>query len=455
MANSGIVKFLIGEVKALAVDGTERVLLVGEKVSLNEQIITGNSGVIAIDFSDGTRMDLGRDSSITLTQDLLNSASANDQQPSSLEDEVEAVQQALANDQSFDPSILEATAAGGTQESGELEDDGQSIVEVDYLNPAITPDSGFETVGVNNVDSLVLDLTKAEFILQPRVGLVESGIGLINPTLQVTDHKIDLAVADNSIAENATTPVSGIFIVTTPEGLASLTVGEENILEADLLNSSASPININTVLGTLTINGFDETTGTVGYEYLQKGSHKDHVNSDESFIDHFTITVTDDKNVTSAPDVLDILITDTEPVAYDNVEILTDAIADQSVPGRYWHKDNVINNARNGSDSAIDDDLGADGAVLKSVSYQGSTKEFLDPADVITINSNEVIQFDTNKGRLYVREDGEYWYHNTTPLGGGSDTFKYELVDGDGDVSSANLTISQVIGDVGTGDTSV
>ena len=164
MASSGIVKLLIGEVKAVGIDGTERILHVGEKVLLNEQIITGDAGSIAIDFSDGTRMDLGRGSNIMLTADALNSEAATVQAASDVEAEVEAIQQALASDQAFDPSKLEAPAAGGTQETSELEDGGQSLVEVDYLNPAMTPANGFETVGINNNDALILNLFEADLI---------------------------------------------------------------------------------------------------------------------------------------------------------------------------------------------------------------------------------------------------------------------------------------------------
>jgi len=467
MANSGIVKLLIGEVKAVAVDGTERLLHVGEKVLLNEQIITGDAGSIAIDFTDGTRMDLGRGSSTMLTTDLLSTNAETVQSVSSAENEVEAIQQALADDQTFDPSKLAAPAAGGVQETQSLEDDGQSIVEVDYLNPAMTPVNGFETTGIDNADTLVLDLTQADLILAPLSATAPIEPVQVDPAVQVIDERIDLAVADNVIAEDATSAVSGSFVLTTPEGLASITVGNETILEAGLLNSAVTPVVLDSDLGLLTINGFDAATGAVNYSYEQKGGHKDHSVIDDgdpangsefdgSVIDHFAITVTDDNNVTSAPDVLDILISDTVPEAFDNFETLSDNAESQDGIGRYWLLDNVINNARNGSDTAADDLVEADGAVLKSVSFDGDEKFFSDPNDLVHINIYDLIQFDTDIGSLYISEEGQYWYHNSTtsPLGneGVSDTFQYELVDGDGDVSAANLTITQVLGEDIAGD---
>ena len=453
MANSGIVKLLIGEVKAVAVDGTERLLHVGEKVLLNEQIITGDAGSIAIDFTDGTRMDLGRGSSTMLTTDLLGTTAATVQSVSSAEGEVEAIQQALAADQTFDPSKLAAPAAGGVQETQSLEDNGQSIVEVDYLNPAMTPVNGFETTGIDNADTLVLDLTQADLILAPLSATAPIEPVQVDPAVQVIDERIDLAVADNVIAEDATSAVSGSFVLTTPEGLASITVGNETILEAGLLNSAVTPVVLDSDLGLLTINGFDAATGAVNYSYEQKGGHKDHSVIDDgdpangsefdgSVIDHFAITVTDDNNVTSAPDVLDILISDTVPVAINNFERMS---LDDSVLG-----DNVITNKRSPIDDAPDDEIGADGAVLSKVFVDLNDNGRFDEGieqEKSFLNQNDILQFDTDNGTLFIRGDGKYGY--ASKINGGvtevKDTFGYELTDSDGDLSAALLVIQQVL----------
>ena len=453
MANSGIVKLLIGEVKAVAVDGTERLLHVGEKVLLNEQIITGDAGSIAIDFTDGTRMDLGRGSSTMLTTDLLGTTAATVQSVSSAEGEVEAIQQALAADQTFDPSKLAAPAAGGVQETQSLEDNGQSIVEVDYLNPAMTPVNGFETTDIDNADTLVLDLTQADLILAPLSATAPIEPVQVDPAVQVIDERIDLAVADNVIAEDATSAVSGSFVLTTPEGLTSITVANETILEAGLLNSGVTPVVLDSVLGILTIDGFDAATGTVNYSYEQKGGHKDHSVIDDgdatngsefdgSVIDHFAITVTDDNNVTSAPDVLDILISDTVPVAINNFERMS---LDDSVLG-----DNVITNKRSPIDDAPDDEIGADGAVLSKVFVDLNDNGRFDEGieqEKSFLNQNDILQFDTDNGTLFIRGDGKYGY--ASKINGGvtevKDTFGYELTDSDGDLSAALLVIQQVL----------
>ena len=98
MTGSGIVKAVTGIVKAIAVDGTERILQVGDRVQANEQIITGDDGVIAVEFSDGTTIDLGRNSDVTLNENTLISDEGNKQASQTLEDaqgEVAAAQRAI------------------------------------------------------------------------------------------------------------------------------------------------------------------------------------------------------------------------------------------------------------------------------------------------------------------------------------------------------------------------
>ena len=77
MVGSGVVKAVTGIVKAIAVDGTERILQAGDRVLPNEQIITGDGGAIAVEFSDGTTMDLGRNSNATLNEATLMSDEGN------------------------------------------------------------------------------------------------------------------------------------------------------------------------------------------------------------------------------------------------------------------------------------------------------------------------------------------------------------------------------------------
>jgi len=64
----GVVSQVIGEVYAVAGDGTRRPLSEGDRVFAGEQIVTGAAGSIAVAMSNGQQLTLGRDSS--LIQDL-------------------------------------------------------------------------------------------------------------------------------------------------------------------------------------------------------------------------------------------------------------------------------------------------------------------------------------------------------------------------------------------------
>lgn len=166
----GVVKALIGEVTATAADGTIRTLQVGDTVYANELISTGNGGAVEIEFADGSVMDLGRDSQAMLDSNMFDpntstfAEAANEDVP----DDIAAIQQAILEGE--DPTEAgEATAAGAGVEGG---NEGHEAVFVNYLNPEVTPDAGFDTVGVNNT---IDDYVDEQLILNdglPTAGMI-------------------------------------------------------------------------------------------------------------------------------------------------------------------------------------------------------------------------------------------------------------------------------------------
>jgi T1SS-143 domain-containing protein len=163
----GIVKTLTGEVTATAADGSIRTLQVGDRVYANELISTGQAGALEIEFSDGSIMDLGRNSQAMLDSAVFDPSSAvADASEEDVPDDVAAIQQALLEGE--DPTeVGEATAAGAGVQGG---NEGHDAVFVNYLNPEVTPDAGFETIGVNSE----VDDYEDEQLLdgQPTAGLV-------------------------------------------------------------------------------------------------------------------------------------------------------------------------------------------------------------------------------------------------------------------------------------------
>ena len=142
----GIVKALIGTATATAPDGSIRNLQIGDPVYADELVSTGAGGAIELEFADGSVMDLGRNSQAMLDDSVFNPTEVAET-AATAESDVDALQQALLD--GLDPTqALPATAAGaGTQTDG---NEGTTAVVVDYLAPEVTPESGFDTIGVAN-----------------------------------------------------------------------------------------------------------------------------------------------------------------------------------------------------------------------------------------------------------------------------------------------------------------
>lgn len=67
----GIVSKVIGQVYAVAGDGTRRTLVEGDRLFAGEQLVTGAEGAVAVQLQNGQELTLGRDSSLQMTAQLL------------------------------------------------------------------------------------------------------------------------------------------------------------------------------------------------------------------------------------------------------------------------------------------------------------------------------------------------------------------------------------------------
>ncbi|MCX4186909.1 retention module-containing protein [Methylophaga sp. OBS4] len=141
----GTVNAVSGAVSATSSDGTIRNLQLNDVVYEDDLIITGENGVVEIGFANNHTMDLGRNSQVMLDGDIYDATTTGASgQPSS--PDVEAIQQAVLEGE--DPTLIqEATAAGAGTQTG---NEGHDAVFVDYLNPEVIPEAGFDTTGVTN-----------------------------------------------------------------------------------------------------------------------------------------------------------------------------------------------------------------------------------------------------------------------------------------------------------------
>ncbi|AEH87097.1 Hemolysin-type calcium-binding region [Mesorhizobium opportunistum WSM2075] len=200
---------------------------------------------------------------------------------------------------------------------------------------------------------------------------------------------------------------TGTFTISSPDGVGSLTIAGQAISGAALANSASTPVSITTPLGsTLTITGYDASTGQVSYSYTLVHSEPHPGAGTDSIYDNMTVTVTDTDGDTSAPATLSVQIVDDVPVAVNDSAT------------------QATENAAVAVDVKANDTAGADG-----VDWSGVTH---------TIAQNGA---NPATGSLAYNNDGTFTY---TPGAGeqGTVKFDYTIKDGDGDTSTATVTIT-------------
>ena len=156
----GVVSQVVGEVFAVAGDGTRRPLVEGDRVYAGEQLVTGAGGAVAVTLSNGEVLTLGRDSSLNLNEQMLAGGDGQTAQPQEQESaapsdsdltDVEQLQAAI--EAGVDPTLEgEATAAGpgagGGGGAGGV-GGGHSFVLLGEVGGALDPVIGFPTAGFN------------------------------------------------------------------------------------------------------------------------------------------------------------------------------------------------------------------------------------------------------------------------------------------------------------------
>jgi len=256
------------------------------------------------------------------------------------------------------------------------------------------------------------------------------------PGITVTDNN-GADSGDESVAENAT--LSGkTFTVTATAGLTKITVGSTDVTLAELNALGATPKSITLTNGSMTLTGYDSTTGAVTYSYDPTGTSTDH--SGGAVSESISLVVTDSNGAT-ANDTLGILITDTAPSAANDARSVTEgtsAAAAANLTG------NVV---ANGATGDVADTTGADTAI--TVTQAGTSSA--NTAVISSTTSADGLSITGTYGSLVIGADGSYVYDlddtNATvdALATGSsltDTFTYEITDSDGDTSTATLTIT-------------
>lgn len=441
----GFIKAIIGEVTATSADGGVRTLQAGDRIFANDLISTGPGGAVEIEFNDGSVMDLGRDSQALLDNSVFNpdAAATAELGEEAVPDDIAAIQQALLEGE--DPTqVGEATAAGAGVEGG---NEGHEPVFVDYLNPAVIPDAGFDTVGVMNEydlpeeDIIILEEEEEEAPL-PTVGVaveVEIEIDPENPPPDngIPNEDYPLLVDGNGAivleGTNGGEPREVTFLLK----LSEISTQDVEVtyqlrpLTADHPDDWFNGALIQTVTipaGTQTI----PVTVMIVQDHLDEGNEQ------------FDIVLLSATNATINPDADTAIVTiyddDTTPVAQDDFN----SVAEDEDDGTPVTQGNVISGANDaGNDPLAQEDTDEDGDVLQIVSFSDAN-ETVGPDGMVT----------GDYGTLTMDINGNYTYtltSNDDPVIQGlaegetlTDVFTYIVTDTYNQPQTATLTITIV-----------
>ena len=404
----GVVSQVVGEVFAVAGNGTRRALAEGDRVFAGEQLVTGASGAVAIALVGGGELTLGRDSNLMLDTQLLagargdGSAAAAQGTESAPSDqdlaEVEQLQAAIEAGE--DPTAsLAATAAGPGAGAAGNAGGGHSFVLLGETAGALDPVIGFPTEGLGfipefpdpDIEAADIAPSAPQIILGERQAVFES------------------ALATGSNADSDGEFVSGTFTLAHPDGasvLQSLTINGVTVPIVSLVGVSFVGEH-----GTLTITGYDSATGVVSYSFeltSPAGS------GNQTGV--FTLSASDG-TLSSTPTNLIIEIFDDVPNAVDDGNSLSeDAVA--AITG-----------------SVLDNDLHANGqpgadAPNSFVSWSSTAASFGTFTD--TGNGTYSFLLDNSNPAVQGLSEGETL----------TETFTYTMRDADGDTDTATLTIT-------------
>ncbi|WP_311886155.1 MULTISPECIES: retention module-containing protein [unclassified Pseudomonas] len=421
----GTVTKVIGQVFAQSADGAKRALVEGDRLYAGDQLITGAEGAVAVHLQNGQELTLGRDSSLTMTGQLLADQAAHVNAPEAVTPseaqltDVEQIQKAIAAGD--DPSkTAEATAAGPNAPGGAPGElgGGHSFVLLTEVGGRVDPIIGFPTAGFGGIPEFPEERHNAVIDNGDNTPAVVVPPPVNNPVtltgLNVAGGELNLNEAnlpDGSAANPGALTQSGSFTVSAPDGLTSLSIGGINVIVGGV--SIGFPQSITSQLGnTLTITGYNPATGVISYSYTLNGNES-HAAGDgaNNLSEQFTV-IAGDSNGDTATGTLDVNITDDVPKAFDD----SNGTASET---QLTLTGNVLTNDVQGADRV------PSGPVTPGT--------FTGTYGTLVLNANGTYTYTLNTN------DADF--KNLHGGGNGTETFAYTITDSDGDTSTANLVL--------------
>ena len=467
----GTVRQVVGDVFAVASSGTKRLLIEGDKVYAGEQLLTGSMGAVAVHLASGRELTLGRDSRMPLTPEILaNHATPIDTPDPIVPGQLTAAQQAIAA--GADPTqVTDPTAAGNANPGGSPSalGGGHSAVLLTETGGSVTPVVGFPTEGLASVPEFPIgriygDDRGSDFSLPP---LAEPPVNVQPPTeppavepppgqppavepppaeppvetpppvepppvepppanngvtLGASELTLNEAnLAGGSRPDDSALTQTGVFKVSAPDGLRSLSIGGIDVIVDGV--AQASPQSVQLPSGnTLTFNGYDPLTGEVSYSYTLNGPQTHNQGDGTLNTEQIPVHAVDsDGDV--ADGTLGIVLLDDVPNAGADIGWVA-AGGDTS--------GNLLLNDASGADGA------GPGGLIVGVRAGGDT------STPVTTGLNTVIV--GLYGELIVDAQGNavYTAHPGVVPDGTQDVFTYTIRDADGDTSTTTVTVNVV-----------
>ncbi|SFQ85008.1 VCBS repeat-containing protein [Halopseudomonas formosensis] len=332
--------------------------------------------------------------------------------------------------------------------------DGDLVIEGEYGTLTIQPNGEYEYV-LNNDNAEVNKLKDGETLTEEftytltdtdgdsdtaRLTITINGRTDASPSIVPEDDNGNGAIdghntvnesglAGGSTAGDGSNIVDGTIQISAGDGLGSITIGGQSFTLAELqaLSAGSPSAAIAVEGGTLVLTGFTPgtsvggvpTSGTLQYTYTLTGERTHSTQGNDDVLLNIPLSVTDAGNET-VDGTLTIQVVDDVPTAADDTADVAAGTFELVQDG------NVLDN----------DAKGADGARVTGIQHA-------DDASVTSVPGTGNLVIDGAYGKLTIHSDGSYSYQrNPGTEGGVEDVFEYTITDGDGDTSSASLTIS-------------
>uniref|UniRef100_UPI0005BDFF35 retention module-containing protein n=1 Tax=Pseudomonas sp. ML96 TaxID=1523503 RepID=UPI0005BDFF35 len=347
----GVVSQVVGEVFAVAGDGTRRPLVEGDRVYAGEQLVTGTGGAVAVTLTNGEVLTLGRDSNLSLNEQMVadgdgQSNQAQDQTPTTPSDgdltDVEQLQAAI--EAGVDPTQQgEATAAGpggggagGAGGAGGI-GGGHSFVLLGEVGGALDPVIGFPTAGLESgpefpdPEPIVTDepdfSPTVEIIYFDEEGSVVAGPGVVE------ESELDGAAPGNvdgqpgSNAGVGPESISGALLINSPDGISAIQVLDKFGVWVNVQGGGT----VQGVYGVLQFDAAGNWTYTLTDNTLDH-SNPNAVGADDQLLDPFAVRIIDGDGDVSPAVPLNIAIYDDGPAIQEfELNRHFKVIADESV----------------------------------------------------------------------------------------------------------------------------